>query len=148
MWGFGHTGGQTLGILPPSVGFIPRDESQWDFPSFSSCDPTFPFAEPQQLRRGFHRLRGEIGPQRGAEPAPAWESVDEVSESSECSPGNVDFREKSPKGTLTPQKRGIFPLPRKTRNLWDGFCSQSRLSYWIVHPQSLIIDYLIPSFIN
>lgn len=117
-----------------------RDESQWDFSSFPSPDPTFPLAEPQQLRRGFHRVRGEVGPQRGAELAPARKSLDEVSESSECSTENGNFGEKSPKGALTPQNGGFSPVPRKPRHLWGDFCSQSHLSYWIVH----IVDYLIP----
>lgn len=112
--------------LPPSV--CARDGSRGDLPSFSSDDPTFSSAEPQQLRRGFHRLRRGIGAQRGAELALAWESVDEVSESSECSHKKRGFGGEIP---LTPQKCGDFPSPRKPRRVWGDFCS-----YWIVHPAS------------
>lgn len=114
LWGFGRTGGRTHGILLPSV--PARDESQWDFPSFSSVIPHFPLqnhsnsdvvsidcevklAPNEELNL---HLRGNL-----------WmKSLKAVSAHQKMwiSPENVDFREKSPKGTLASQYHGGFPF--------------------------------------
>lgn len=72
--------------------------------------PPSPLAEPQQLRRRFHRLQCETSPQRGDEPALAWQSVDEVTESSKSSQSRRVAFEKYPRGALTWCKRFFFPL--------------------------------------
>lgn len=115
-----------------------QEEPGGGYPLLGSDTPmaqTCPLAEPQQHRHRFHRVQREISPQRGDEPALAWQSVDEVSESSKSSQGRHVASGKPPKGAPPHHKmrRNFFsPSPaiasslpgREPRHLRADFCFQ------------------------